>query len=101
MAHAAGRRALPPETECELGYDELIDTLLLLEDEQVCLFRAFGEVDGKTFTSRLGVVGALRHLPYTWAHCFAIGDARLLLWQGDFAGARLWTSDGNDYFHIT
>jgi hypothetical protein len=99
MTGPNGRRALPPETHQVLGYDELIDTLRLLENEQVCLCKTFGESDGKG--SRFEVVGTLRHLPYSSAHCFAIGQARLLLRPGDFVEASLWTFDGNDFFQIS
>jgi hypothetical protein len=77
-----------------LDYKELVATLEQLEGEEVCVTRAVGE------QSRLGAVGQLRALAPTWARCFAVGSARLLLWRDDFVAARLVTLEGNEYFQV-
>jgi hypothetical protein len=101
MPDQTGRRALPPETNQRLGYDELVRTLLLLEGEEVCLCRSFGGGDGRA--SRFEVVGRFSDLARGTersVHHFAIGNARLRLCDDDFVEARLWTFDGNDFFQV-
>jgi len=98
MVDGPASRALPLEADEELSYDELIDTLLLLEGEEVHL--AVGFPAAAQMSSRLTIAGPLRHHEYTWAHGFAVGRSRLLLFEGDFVEAGLRTWDGNALFMI-
>jgi hypothetical protein len=90
---------LPPECSQALDYVSLIETLKLLDSEEVCMFIAAGTDDGKS--SRIQAVGVLKHYAYGWGEAFAVGDgARVLIWEPDFVSAHLQTFDGVDYFRI-
>lgn len=97
------RDQLPEECERELDYPGLLDTLALLEGEEVLLDiggLSSGNADGRA--TRIGAFGVLRHASYTWADLWAVGDGgRMLLYEPDFVSASLVTFDGNDFFRVT
>jgi|SRR5271154_132998 len=96
------RDELPKECERELDYHALLDTIRMLEGDDVHLSIAglAPRVGGEA--SRIGIAGTLRAIGYSWAAGFAIGEGgRLLLYEPDFVSASLETFDGNDYFSIT
>lgn len=98
------RTDLPPDSRRTLDYRSTVDTLRLLEGEEVCLFISGGPrvLDGHgEAASRIQAKGILRHYEYGWAEGFAIGDAaRVLLYEPDFVGAGLRTFDGTDFFSV-
>jgi hypothetical protein len=86
---------LPPECSQVLNYVSLIETLKLLDREEVCMFIAAGTENGRS--SRIQAVGVLKHYTYGWGEGFAVGDdARVLIWEPDFVSAHLQTFDGID-----
>jgi hypothetical protein len=97
---------LPPDCQRSLDYRSTIDTLSLLEGEEVCLFISAGAGviarDGEA-ASRIQAKGVLRHYAYGgWAEGFALGDAaRVLLYEPDFVSAGMRTLDGVDFFRIS
>jgi hypothetical protein len=97
------RSELPHDCRRSLDYASTIETLKLLEGEEVCLFISggAGEVtsdDGAAAASRIQARGVLRHYDYGgWAEGFALGEgARVLLYEPDFVSAGLRTLDGVD-----
>jgi hypothetical protein len=90
---------LPPDCERSLDYRATIETLGLLDGEEVCLFISGGAGEA---ASRIQARGVLRHYRYGgWAEGFALGDvARILLCEPDFVGAEMRTLDGVDLFWI-
>ena len=98
------RDELPEECTKELDYRALVDTLSLLDGETVCvqINGLSSRPGGDDKSPRIGFVGRLRNIGYSWADGFAVGDGgRLLLFEPDFVSASLWTADGNDFFAIT
>jgi hypothetical protein len=97
------RHDLPAECTCELDYRALIETISFLEGEQVCIsiegLSSSRIADGRS--PRIGVVGQLRMIDYSWADGFAVADSgRVLLYEPDFVSAFLRTFDGNDFFRV-
>jgi hypothetical protein len=92
------RDALPSEADLDLEYEQLIETLLLLAAEKVCVLVSSGDRGG----SRFQLQGVLRHYDYKWAEGFAVGDnGRLLVDRKDFETAHLRTLDGTTFFVIS
>jgi hypothetical protein len=100
------RLDLPPDWHGSLDYASTIETLKLLEAEELCLFIDGGPgvvtgSDGAAAASRIQAKGILRHYAYSWAEGFALGDgARILLYEPDFVSASLRTLDGVDSFWV-
>jgi hypothetical protein len=87
------RSDLPEElSRLALSYSALVDTLQLLEGEEVWLRN--GPVDTR---------GVLRRVAGRWDHdTFGVGEeTRLVLGQSQFAEASLSTAEGNNYFVIS
>jgi hypothetical protein len=96
---------LPPDCHRSLDYTSTIDTLRLLEGEEVCLSISGGAGvitrDGEA-ASRIQAKGVLRHYAYGWAEGFALGDAaRVLLYEPDFVSGEMRTFEGVDLFWIS
>jgi hypothetical protein len=73
------RTDLPPDCRRSLDYASMIETLKLLEGEELCLFISGGAAEK---ASRIQAKGILRHYAYGWAEGFALGDAaRVLLYE--------------------
>jgi hypothetical protein len=97
------RDELPEECTKELDYRALVDTLSLVEGETVCVqINGLSSRPSGGEAPRIGFVGRLRNIGYSWAEGFAVGDSgRILLYEPDFVSASLWTYDGNDFFALT
>ncbi len=92
---------LAEECTRELDYRALVETLLLLEDEEVCLMILGLQLNPGGKGPRAAVRGVLRKTGHP-GDSFAMGDGgRLVLYEPDFVSASLWTYDGNDYFELT
>jgi hypothetical protein len=92
------RSDLPPDCHRSLDYASMIETLKLLEGEDVCLYISGGAGEA---SSRIQAKGVLRHYAYGLAEGFALGDgSRVLLYEPDFVSAGLRTVDGVDLFWI-
>jgi hypothetical protein len=92
------RDALPAEADLELDYERLIEMLLVLVGEEVCLSISSGDRGG----ARLQLQGVLRHYDYASAEGFAVGDAgRLLVDRNDFTRAHLRTFEGTTFFLLS
>ena len=96
------RDELPEECSRELDYRALVETLSLLEDEEVCLSILGLESHPGGKAPRVVVRGALRKVGHSWADSFAIGSGgSMVLYEPDFVSASLRTYDGNDFFALT
>ena len=102
------RSELPPDCSRSLNYASMIETLKLLEGEELSLFIDGGpgeytESGSGARASRIQAKGMLRHYAYGgWAEGFALGDgARILLYEPDFISATLTTVDGVDLCWVT
>jgi hypothetical protein len=100
------RSDLPPDCSQSLDYTSTIETLKLLDGEELCLFIDAGPGEytasgSGARASRIQAKGILRHYAYSWAEGFALGDgARVLLYEPDFVSASLRTLDGVDLFWV-
>jgi len=103
------RTDLPPNADESLDYASTIETLKLLEGEEVVIFiecgpgEPTGQPDGAVMSSRIQAKGILRHYDYgDWAQGFALGDgARVLLYEGDFVTGHLTTHNEVDLFSVS
>lgn len=95
------RDELPEECMRELDYRALVETLALLEDENVCLSMSGLESHSGEKGPLVTVSGVLHKAGHS-GNSFAIGaSGRLVLYEQDFVSASLRTYDGNDYFTLT
>ena len=74
------RSDLPPNSQQSLDYASTIETLKLLDGEEVILFISGGPGEatstGAEAASRIQAKGTLRHYDYGgWAQGFALGDS--------------------------
>jgi hypothetical protein len=101
------RSDLPPDCSRSLDYATTIETLKLLEGEELCLVISGGPgvvtgSDGAEAASRIQAKGILRHYAYSWGEGFALGAGfRVLLFEPDFVSASLRTIDGVDLFWVS
>ncbi len=76
---------LPKECERELDYPALIETLALLEGEEVSL-SILGLSSPGGESPRIKVVGELRKIGYSGVDGFAVGDSGRVLLHGPARG---------------
>jgi hypothetical protein len=89
---------LPADHHGDLDFKALVETLQLLEGEEVVLWLSAGK------QARVQVKGVLRFYDYGggWGKGFAVSPAgRVLLVEDDFRSADLWTFEGNEYFSVS
>jgi hypothetical protein len=93
------RSEIPSDCSRSLDYASTVETLKLLEGEELCRFIPGGAGEA---ASRIQVKGVLRHYAYGWAEGFALGDAaRVLLSEPNFVSAHLSAYDGVEFLRIS
>jgi hypothetical protein len=87
---------LPPDADRELDFPGVLETLARLDGETVLVGQ-----DALGARTRVVAVGRLAPLTLPHAAGFTVGGTVVLtLAAEDFAGARLRTTDGTDFFRL-